>query len=80
MGRLNFDIDEAALLKAYRISSLNPTCVSSTDVFGRDQNSATQRLTGDGKMSTMNRTVLLLAHLRMALLARKPQIMRIHLG
>jgi hypothetical protein len=25
MGKLNFDIDEASLLKAYGVSTLNPT-------------------------------------------------------
>ena len=29
MGKFNFDIDEAAILKAYRISSLDPPCVAS---------------------------------------------------
>ena len=27
MPKLNFDVDEATLLKAYKISSLRPTCV-----------------------------------------------------
>lgn len=43
MGRLNFDVDEATLLKAYRISSLNPTCVYVNDDFGRHCHSAAYR-------------------------------------
>ena len=29
MGKLNFDIDEASLLKTYGLSTLTPSCVSS---------------------------------------------------
>jgi hypothetical protein len=33
MGKFNFDIDEAAILKAYHISTLDPTCVRDNIVY-----------------------------------------------
>jgi len=52
MPRLNFDIDEATLLKTYRINSLNPTYVfpqaEELNLFANSQT-----LVGNGKTLTM---------------------------
>jgi len=52
MPRLNFDIDEATLLKTYRINSLNPMyAFPQVEELNLFVNSHT--LVGDGKTSTM---------------------------
>jgi hypothetical protein len=52
MGRFNFEIDEAAILKAYRISPLDPTYVTNHGcamiLDGNDS------VPGDGKILTTN--------------------------
>lgn len=53
MGRLNFDIDEASLLKTYGLSTLAPTYVS----FAILQFVTTEHWDiGNGKISTMSWT------------------------
>ena len=51
MGKLNFDIDEASLLKTYGLSTVAPTCVS----LAVSKLAVTERWdTGNGKILIMS--------------------------